>query len=276
MRMPFLHYRPSPPLSHFVEMFWYYEGEAGGPHKKERLLPQGSSELVVNLREDEIRLYDRKNLNESHKLSGAAICGPHSQFFVIDTAEQDCVAGAHFKAGGAFPFFKVPFCELHNEHVSLDTLWGRASAIRLRDRLLEEPTPQAKLHRFEQLLLEQLYKPMEQHRAVSYALLRLGAEPAPIADLSDEIGISTRRLVDVFSQQVGLTPKLFARVQRFQNAIQNLPPEQDVDWAEVALDCGYYDQAHFIHDFRSFSGLSPSTYLKLRTRHTNHVPIYED
>ena len=98
---------------------------------------------------------------------------------------------------------------------------------------------------------------------------------APVAELSDEIGISSRRLVDVFSQQVGLTPKLFARVQRFQNVIQNLPPEQDVDWMDVALGCGYYDQAHFIHDFRSFSGLSPSTYLKHRTRHTNHVPIYD-
>ncbi len=273
--MPYLHYRPSPPLSNFVEMFWYYEGEAGGPHKKERLLPQGSSELVVNLREDEIRLYDRKNLKESQKLTGAAICGPHSQFFVIDTAEQDCVAGAHFKAGGAFPFFDLPLSELHNQHVSLDVLWGRA-ALSFRDRLLEELTPEAKLRRFEQLLLEQLYKPLQQHRAVSYALVLLGAEPAPIAELSEDIGISSRRLVDVFSQQVGLTPKLFARVQRFQKVVQNLPPEQDVDWVEVALACGYYDQAHFIHDFRSFSGLSPSSYLRYRTRHTNHVPIYED
>jgi AraC-like DNA-binding protein len=273
--MPYLHYRPSTPLSQFVEMFWYYEGEAGGPHEKERLLPQGSSELVVNLREDETRIYDHDNFDEVHKLRGAAICGPHSQFFVIDTAEQDCVAGAHFKAGGAFPFFDLPFSELHNEHVSLDVLWGRA-AIRLRDRLLEEPTPEAKLQRFEQLLLEQLYRPMERHRAVNYALLRLGAERAPVAELSDEIGISSRRLVDVFTQQVGLTPKLFARVQRFQNVIQNLPPEQDVDWVDVALGCGYYDQAHFIHDFRSFSGLSPSTYLKYRTRHTNHVPIQEE
>ncbi len=65
---------------------------------------------------------------------------------------------------------------------------------------------------------------MERHRAVNYALVRLGAEHAPVAELSDEIGISSRRLVDVFSQQVGLTPKLFARVQRFQNVIQNLPP----------------------------------------------------
>ena len=273
--MPYLLYRPSPPLSQFVEMFWYYEGEAGGPHKKERLLPQGSSELVVNLREDEIRLYDQKNLKESHKLGGTAICGPHSRFFVIDTAEQDCVAGAHFKAGGAFPFFDLPFSELHNEQVSLEVLWGRA-AIRLRDRLLEEPTPESKLRRFEGILLEQICRPLGRHRAVNYALLRLGAEHAPVAELSDEIGISSRRLVDVFSQQVGLTPKLFARVQRFQNVIQNLPSEQDVDWVQVALDCGYYDQAHFIHDFRSFSGLSPGTYLKYRTRHTNHVPIYED
>ncbi|HLH08541.1 MAG TPA: DUF6597 domain-containing transcriptional factor [Terriglobales bacterium] len=273
--MPYLRYRPSPPLSHFVELFWYYEGEAGRSHKKERLLPQGSSELVINLREDEMRIYDRYSLSPTEKLSGSAICGPHSRFFVIDTAEQDCVAGAHFKPGGAFPFFKAPFSEFHNQHISLDVLWGRA-AIRLRDRLLEESTPEAKLRRFEQVLLEQIYRPLEQHRAVNYALARLGSGSTAIADLSSEIGLSTRRLTDLFNQQVGVTPKLFSRVQRFQNVVQSLPSEHDIDWAEVALGCGYYDQAHFIHDFRDFSGLSPSTYMKLRTVHANHVPIFED
>lgn len=273
--MPFMHYRPSPPLSSFVEMFWYYEGEAGSPHKKERLLPQGSAELVINLREDEVRLYNPKDIREAYTLSGSAICGPHSQFFVIDTAEQDCVAGVHFRPGGLFPFFRLPASELHNQHVSMADLWGRAAAI-MRERLLAEPTPSGKLRRLESIILEQVAKPLERHRAVNYALVRLGGELAAVGDLSGEIGISTRRLVDVFSAQVGITPKLFGRVQRFQKAIQTLPADTQVDWIQVALDCGYYDQAHFIHDFRSFSGLSPGQYLRLRTKHTNHIPIYED
>jgi len=72
---------------------------------------------------------------------------------------------------------------------------------------------------------------------------------------------------------VGLTPKLYCRVQRFQQVLRLLDTGRPFDWANVALACGYYDQAHFIRDFRAFSGLSPTTYLRNRGEHLNHVPM---
>src|ERR1700722_7814692 len=92
---------PQAPLSDFVELFWFYDGFANGSHSKERLMPDGSIELVINLKEDEARIYDRENLEKCVLYPGTVLCGPHSSFFVIDTAQQDSVMGVHFKPGGA-------------------------------------------------------------------------------------------------------------------------------------------------------------------------------
>src|SRR5438309_1041184 len=83
----------------------------------------------------------------------------------------------------------------------------------------------------------------------------------PVADVLQGIGMSPRRFVDLFRSEVGLGPKVFCRVRRFHEALRRTERLTDVDWADVAQWCGYYDQAHFNHDFRAFSGLTPSSYL---------------
>jgi AraC-like DNA-binding protein len=266
---------PQPALSNFVELFWLYEGYSQ-PHDKERLLPDGSMELVINLNEDQSRVYDRHNPTQYHATRGAVLVGAQSEFFVIDTAEQLSVIGVHFKPGGAFPFFKLPAGELHNQHVALDLLWG-AAAGELRDRLLEAPTPETKFRILEECLLAQAAKPLLRHPAVHFALRVFGDQQGTpsIADVTGQIGLSSRRFVDVFANEVGLTPKLFCRVRRFQKVLRSIGTGQQVDWAGVALECGYFDQAHFIHDFRAFSGLSPTAYAAHRTEHLNHVPILD-
>jgi AraC-like DNA-binding protein len=87
------------------------------------------------------------------------------------------------------------------------------------------------------------------------------------------MGISPRRFIQVFTQQVGITPKLFCRIQRFQSALNLIQHRQRHNWTQLALACGYYDQAHFANEFRVFSGLSPTAYFQVRGNHLNHVPI---
>lgn len=274
--MLFLTHIPQPPLNNFVELFWFYDGYPARSHKKERLMPDGSVELVINLKENEARIYDRDDLARCERLPGAILAGPHSRFFVIDTAQQDSVMGIHFKPGGAFPFFKLPADELHNLHVSLEDLWGIEARL-LRERLLEAPTPQQKFQVIEDCLLAQAFKPLERHRAVGFALgLFRNIHTAPaIADVSERIGISSRRFIQLFSNEVGLTPKLFCRVRRFQQVLQMIHRGDDCDWVDLAASCGYFDQAHFIHDFKAFSGINPTTYMAQKTEHLNHVPIHE-
>ncbi len=267
----YLH-RPGPPLAHFVELFWYYEGLTQ-PHSKERLLPQGSVELVINLCENQCRIYDRVRQDEFHSFPGAVVCGPHSNFFIIDTAGQAEVLGIHFRPGGVFPFLKLPADELQNRHAGLDDLWG-SRAFELRERVLAAPTPQAKVSVLERFLMTRALKPLSRHPAVSFALQEFQRPESPaVAAVTDQIGLSSRRFIQVFSEQVGLSPKLFCRVQRFQQVLRVIHRGADVDWAGIALSCGYFDQAHFIHDFKEFSGINPTAYLAAKTEHLNHVPI---
>jgi AraC-like DNA-binding protein len=266
-------YIPPPPLSEFVALFWLYEGFAAS-HAKERVLPTGTMELVINLRDDTLRVYDRHNHSQFQSFRDSVLCGAHSEFFVIDTACQAAIMGVHFQPGGAFPFLQLPAGELHDAHVSLDTLWG-TKAKDLREQLLAAKTLETRFRMLEQFLLAQASRPLARHPAVTFALQELQSVPhtRTLSNLTEQIGLSPRRFIQVFREEVGLTPKLFCRIQRFQAVVRRIGRGQQIDWVDVALACGYFDQAHFIHDFRAFSGLNPTTYLTQRGERLNHVPL---
>jgi AraC-like DNA-binding protein len=274
--MAFWHHYPRRPLADFVEMFWLYEGMDGSHgQRRERLLPSGTVELVIGLRGDSGNVYPRDRDHDPLNFQGPIVCGPHSEYFAIDSVETVHVIGIHFKPGGAFPFLGLPAGELQNRHVSLDDLWG-PYANEVHARVAEAPTAEAKLSALERGLLGRLSLPLERHRAVAFALSEF-TRPSmrEVGVVTEQIGMSARRFADRFRDEVGLTPKLYCRVRRFQDALRRVHRRNHVDWADVALSCGYFDQAHFNHDFRAFSGLSPSAYLASATPHLNHVPLGE-
>ncbi len=94
-----------------------------------------------------------------------------------------------------------------------------------------------------------------------------------VRETARELGISERRLHQVFSEDVGLSPKQWSRVRRFQRAVRALHQGAEMRWAELALNCGYADQSHFSRDFHSFSGIDPTTYTASRGRWQNHVAV---
>ena len=267
---------PEPPLSRFVEMLWFYENDPQ-PHRKERLMPDGCVSLVINLQEDETRLYDPDDTRKMTRWDGAGVTGPRTESFAIDTDEQTCVVGVSFRPAGAVPFFRMPSSELYNRHVSLADLWG-SFARHLRDRILAEPAPLAKLRLLEMALLERAAGTWDTQPVVEYAVRSFLAAPQAlrISEIVADTGYSSRRFIELFKQHVGMTPKLFCRVRRFQGVLRRITGGRPVSWTDVALDCGYFDQAHFIHDFRAFSGVNPSRYLldySRCPRHQNHLPI---
>jgi AraC-like DNA-binding protein len=265
--------RPAAPLDRFVECLWLWEGMAR-PHAMERILPDGSMQIVVNLAEDRIPVYHRETGLAAGSTRGVMLCGPRTGYAVIDTACQRTVFGFHFKPGGLLPFLRMPLDELRDREVGLELVWGRA-ADELRERVLAAPTAAAKFREAEQWLTARAVRGFERHPAIGFALRRIGGDPnASVAGIVEDTGIPWRRFGDLFRREVGVAPKAFARVQRFQGAVRTIGGGgSDVDWADVALRCGYYDQGHFIHDFRDFSGMTPAAYLRKRTEHLNHVPF---
>jgi AraC-like DNA-binding protein len=251
---------PAAPLSEFVRLFWYWRGH-DVPYAKERILPMGTSELVINL--------GRGDLN------AAGISGPQSEAFIIERTVQDELLGIHFDFGGPFPFLSFPCRELHGLHVSLADVWERRDVAELISRLHDAVTVVMKFRVLERWLLAVASRPLRPHPAVRFAIDEFKKDPGLLssAAMAERVGFSQRHFIQLFRDEVGLTPKLFCRVQRFQKVITSIEGTNDVDWIDVALSCGYFDQSHFNHDFREFSGLSPSEYLPLRTAHHSHVQV---
>ncbi len=246
---------PAPALAPFVESLWYAENEAA--HARERILPHPAIGLLVNLHEDELRWYDGDGHARVHRLAGASIAGTFTRHFAIDTAEQRAICGVSFRPGGAAPFLGVPADELRDQHVSLADLWGAAGA-RVRERLLDAPRPHGLLRVLEQILMERV-RALEVDPCVQWAMDALD-RGAPVGAVTDRLGLSPARFIRRFAATVGLTPKRYARLRRFDRVLSSVAAGRAIDWARVALDCGYFDQAHLIHEFRDFSGLSPTAY----------------
>jgi len=264
---------PRPPLAEFVELFWLYEGYAPA-HAMERVLPDGAMQMVINLHEDTFRVYDRHNPERFQRFPGGLLCGARSSFVVIDTACQTSTMGVHFKPGGTLPFFAEPAGALRDVDAPLDALWG-AAAKDLRERLCAAATPEARFRILEQALLARVRLPLAGHAAIAFALRQFREVPPAwsVADVAEQSGLSPRRFIQLFSEEVGLTPKLFCRIRRFQRVLRRVDGEQRVAWTDIAAACGYCDQAHLIRDFQAFAGLRPTDYLARRGEHGNHVPL---
>lgn len=257
-----LHRQPGAPLSAFVETIWHYQAPPVA-HRFERMLPSGEMSIIVNLTGGGFRV-------GQGTFPGAVVCGAFSEYFTIDTAQQAHTLGIHFKPGGIFPFLTLPAGELAGKHVALGDVWG-ADASALHERLLAACSATARFDIVERALLKRLGV-RDPHPAVGFALREIEGG-ARVAGLADGIGLSTKRFTDVFRAEVGLTPKRYGRVRRFQLALRRLNEGKRVEWADFALACGYYDQPHFIRDFQAFSGLNPSSYTPRAVEYRNHVAL---
>jgi AraC-like DNA-binding protein len=269
--MPGCRYRPKGVLSALVDCLWYWEG-APGPHLQERLLPNAEAAIILNLRADPIAIYEDDG--RERRFGCAVFSGARSNCFTIDCNQQERVVGIQFRPGGAFPFFSMPISAMEDASFDMADLWGDEAAL-LRERVLAASTPRAMLRVVEQSLLALLEAPDRLHPAVIYMARQLGTcdGPARVRTVTGDIGMSQRRLTQLFHQQVGVSPKTFHRVRRFQQTLQRLRGVREVEWAELALECGYYDQAHLNHDFRALAGMTPTAYLAAATEHLNHVPL---
>ena len=142
-----------------------------------------------------------------------------------------------------------------------------------RERLLEARNAKQRLDVFESLLAARLPKVHGLHPAVAHALERFETE-ATIREVVAESGYSHRRFIELFRRAVGLSPKLYCRVRRFQRALGVVAANRGTSWVDLALAAGYSDQPHFNREFLEFAGISPGRYREIAPSWSSHVPIH--
>jgi AraC-like DNA-binding protein len=266
--MIYLERSPSPPLAGFIRTLWYTRAP-GQPHRRERVLPNGCMQVVITLAADALTDCDENSAAGCRPIPPAILVGARGRYEVIHTRDFAELVGVIFRPGGLGPWLRLSADDFFERTASLDSVWQFRD---LRAQLCEQPTPTAKLARLDALLCASLSgRSVAQRPVVRGALAELRHNSVHSTALS--LGISERRLHQLFCEDVGLSPKLWSRIRRFQSALSCLHSGQDIHWDELSLACGYYDQSHFSNDFQSFSGINPTTYSERRGRWRNHVAM---
>jgi AraC-like DNA-binding protein len=237
------------------------------------ILPDGAMELIINLGDPQ-KLCALDDRAEQTVFRTSWISGERTEPIVIDEAGDVHLIGVRLRAGGAWPFFGIPLREFTNQVVELEAILGPEIS-NLRDRLGEAMDDDSRFDLVEAWLAQRARGRTQPTRSVSYALrvIQRGADAARIGRIANEIGISHKHLLREFDRCVGLRPKLLARLCSFQRVIRSIGQKPDVDWSDTAAMCGYYDQAHLIHEFRAFSGLTPASYLTRRGPFLNYLEL---
>ena len=270
------HY-PAFPLNNFIESIFYFEGIVPA-HALDRFLPDGNTEILIDLTDSPQHIHDNTTLEVIQSCRHAWVSGVRTRPITIPSGKDSRMMVVAFKKGAAHPFYPFPMSELTDSVVMADLIFG--NSIRdLRERLLAARSFGEMFCLMELFLLNRGGDKLHDSsasRCIEHVLNGILKQPThfKFQNLIDHIGYSQKHFIDLFKKQVGVTPKQYLRIIRFQKAIVELEQNaSSFDWSRLALQSGFYDQAHLINDFREFSGFTPGEYAKRKTDTLNYVPI---
>ena len=265
--MIFVQHQPSPVIKSCVRLLWYCRAPAL-PHARERVLPRGEMEIIVNLACDTLTELSMEQPGAVYALPPCIVVGPLRRYDLVDTRDLTELVGIVFWPGGAAPFLREDAGAFFERFISLEDV---VPCRDLRALLHEQMSPQRKLVALESWLIARLAGRPLQRKPVAVQALNLLRHHS-VHHAARSLSLSERRLHQIVKTEIGLSPKLWSRMQRFQHAVALLHAGAEPRWEQLALECGFYDQSHFCNEFKAFSGMDPSTYSDARRVWANHVP----
>ena len=263
---------PRSPLDGLVHDIYYLAGEP--PYRRLTLPAAPAPLLIVNLGAPfHIRA---GNAVEAAEYADGCVVSTPTRAWDFNYPIPSRSVGVHFKPWGLAPFLPMAAVELCDRPATIEQVWGRPTIAELRDQLAGAAEPDQMLTLLEEALMRQLREidGLDMVRHVSAAIAATGGT-VPIGDLIAAGGVSSTYLARVFKEIIGVTPKRLARAHRFSTTVLAIDPAEPIDWADLAARAGYFDQAHFAHEFREFTGFTPTRYIEVRRRflreHPGHV-----
>ncbi|MEM7345657.1 MAG: DUF6597 domain-containing transcriptional factor, partial [Chloroflexota bacterium] len=240
-------YIPEAPLSTFIECLWSVSTHTH--YVREKVLPMGRIDLMINLGSPH-KVVNKTNFNKFDLHKESWVSGFQTEYIVIEALAETNMVGIRFKPGGAYPFFDLPISEVSNQVVDMDLIWGNLIE-EIRERLFEAKTTGERFKLLEVTLLKKLAFDLSSWQTVQFAVNQI-SQPShfsTVKALSYQMGISQKHLISQFNKMVGVSPKSLARILKFNTVLDSIDPTQPINWADIAHQCHYYDQAHFNKDF---------------------------
>jgi AraC-like DNA-binding protein len=272
--------RPPPPdLRPFVRLMWASAPDGTPveqPGAREHVLPTGGMHLVFRLSGPPLKLFDPAGPSQGRTFGHAIVGGARSSFYLRDVSVPTRSVGAQLQPGAARALLGAPEDALAGRHTPLDALWGARQADAALEQLHAAGDPAHQLDVFETLLAQRIAVARQAglhglHPAVAATLAPLAHENPSIAALVTRSGYSHRRFIALFRSAIGLTPKEYARVMRFDRVLA-LAADPAHGWADIALDAGYSDQAHLSREFSALAGMPPQVWQQTDAASPRHVP----
>ncbi len=251
-------YTPSPDLQSFVKCFWTLDAPAETEPVKQRVLPDGCMELIFHY----------GDLFQQFFEDGSSIIQPRSfvfgqisRFIEIAPTGVSGIVAARFLPEGLMPFLCMPVTALDNKAVAIAEVFGE-KGVELEEQVITAPDNRKRIALIESFLLSRLADPQTVDRVAKSCVEVIFQSQGQLgmAELAGKLNINRRNMERKFTTAIGLSPKQLSRVARLQTALKLLEQKKFTNLTALAYESGYYDQAHFIRDFKEFAGISPKSF----------------
>jgi AraC-like DNA-binding protein len=260
---------PGPPLDGLIDDLYYLEG---APPYSRLMLPAAPAPLLIVNLGAPFLIRAGTDAEAVEYPDGCVVTTPTRAWeFGYPTPTRS--VGVHFRPWGLAPFLPMPAAQLRDRPATVAQIWGQVTIAELRDRLTRADAPHKMLTLLEDELTRRLraIDGLDLVRHMSSAIAATGGA-VPISDLGVAAHASSTYVAKRFKAVVGVTPKRLARSYRFTATVLVIDVAAPINWAEVAAGAGYFDQAHFVHEFREFTGLTPTRYVEVRRRFLREHP----
>lgn len=249
---------PAADLAASIELFWFGEGRVN--YAVDRILPTGSSHLLINLGPTQY-LLDPVAPGSRRAFRDIWLSGPHDRPIDTSAPHGQSLLGVAFKPGGLHTWLRPEASALAGSVLGLEALVA-SDAERLHDALLHLDDTASRIDYVERWLRARMRRRLHADASWALHLITRSRGRLPIETIQRELGCSRNHLSTLFRRQVGLSPKSLARLFRFNDALAMLRGHLQVPWVELAQCCGYYDQSHLTRDFQAFSGFAPGEFVR--------------
>ncbi len=260
------------PLSDVVETVFYLEGYRP-EHRLERIVPDGSINLVIELDGRVRHVCDRETKEPQQACVGSWLSGVHTSPLTIEALPDTRLVAVRMRPGRA-SWLLGPNVDAFTDRVTPGTEIFGPAIDELRESLVATTDADRLLARSTEWLESRCDAAGAPPDWLMQTVDALLAEPSvgTLTGLLEASGYSHKHFIHVFRRHVGVRPKQFQRIVRFQAVLGAIHEERDVRWAQVAAECGYSDQSHLIRDFARFSGYRPQRFRREGHERINFFP----
>jgi AraC-like DNA-binding protein len=255
--MEYTEYKPHQLLAAYIECYWSALADTPPFREQESLIPDGTIELMFNFGDN----YEQIRNGQAFTVKGSHIIGIRKQSLIISQTRKQNIFSIRFKPGGSYPFFQIPAHLFSNAFFPIEDLLGKE--YKILEEQMAEASNEERVALANKFLLQKIYQTSDAYAFVAKCSKALLQYPStPVNKLAEQFNTNYKTMERRFKAVLGLTPAELLKIKRFNDAVLAMYSCRHASLTDIAYECGYYDQSHFIREFKQLTNFTPRAFLK--------------